>query len=199
MSEPDSTPRSPPPTIDLKAEEIGGPKPSGHAFPYVIGIAVGAVAVVALGAALWTAGLFPAHQTATTQTPAAPAAQSGDSAEISARLDKIQQALDAPRSDEALTNRIAAAEAQSKSLADTVAALTRRVDDVAAAVAECAGAGFGRGRCGGRGKDRRPGSGTAKRRRGVDEPHRGARKRGQVALRRCDAATVECRRPHRGA
>ena len=26
MSEPDSTPRSPPPTIDLKAEEIGGPK-----------------------------------------------------------------------------------------------------------------------------------------------------------------------------
>ena len=133
MSEPDSTPRSPPPTIDLKAEEIGGPKPSGHAFHYVIGIAVGAVAVAALGAALWTAGLFPAHQTATTQTPAAPAAQSGDSAEISARLDKIQQALDAPRSDEALTNRIAAAEAQGKSLADTVAALTRRVDDVAAA------------------------------------------------------------------
>jgi hypothetical protein len=128
MSEPDSTPstpRPPPPTIDLTAEEIGGPKASGRAFPYVIGIAVGAVAVAALGAVLWAAGLFPAHQTANSQ--------GGDSTDISSRLDKIQQALAAPRNDEVLTNRIAAAEAQSKALADTVAALTRRVDDVAAA------------------------------------------------------------------
>jgi len=128
MSEPDSTPstpRPPPPTIDLTAEEIGGPKASGRAFPYVIGIAVGAVAVAALGAVLWAAGLFPAHQTANSQ--------GGDSTDISSRLDKIQQALAAPRNDEVLTNRIAAAEAQSKALADTVAALTRRVDDAAAA------------------------------------------------------------------
>src|SRR5271168_4335111 len=128
MTEPDSTPstsRPPPPTIDLTAEEIGGPKASGRAFPYVIGIAVGAVAVAALGAVLWAAGLFPAHQTANSQ--------GGDSTDISSRLDKIQQALAAPLTDGVLTNRIAAAEAQSKALADTVAALTRRVDDVAAA------------------------------------------------------------------
>ena len=197
MSEPDSTLRSPPPTIDLTAEEIGGPKPSGHAVHYVIGIAVGAVAVAALGAALWTAGLFPAHQAATTQPPAAPAAQSGDSAEIAARLDKIQQALDAPRSDEALTNRIAAAEAQGKSLSDTVAALTRRVDDVAAAsqnaLAQVSAAAAAADAA------KTAAQGTAKRRRGAVEPHRGARKRGQVALRRCDTAQLECRWPHRGA
>ena len=76
--------------------------------------------------------MFPARQIATPQAP--PLRCSGqDIAEISSRLDKIQKALDAPHPDEALTNRIAAAEAQSKSLAETVAALTRRVDDVAAA------------------------------------------------------------------
>ncbi len=131
MSEPDSTPRQPPPTIELKAEEVGGPKAPGRAAPYVIGIAVGAVAVAALGAALWTADVFPARQIATPQAP--PPAQGTDISEISSRLDKIQKALDAPHPDEALTNRIAAAEAQSKSLVETVAALTRRVDDVAAA------------------------------------------------------------------
>ena len=199
MSEPDSTPRSPPPTIDLKAEEIGGPKPSGHAFPYVIGIAVGAVAVVALGAALWTAGLFPAHQTATTQTPA----RSG-CPERRQRRD-----IGAARQDSAGARWAALRRGPHQPhcggrSAGQVACRYRCGLDAprrrcGGGVAECAGAGFGRGRCGGRGKDRRPGSGTAKRRRGVDEPHRGARKRGQVALRRCDAAHRERRRPHRGA
>jgi hypothetical protein len=133
MSEPDSAPRSPPPTIDLTAEEIGGPKVSGRATPYAIGIAVGAVAVGALVAALWIAGFGPVHEAAAPQMATAPNTKSTDSAEVSSRLDKIQQALEAPRSDDALANRIMTAEAQTKSLGETIAALTRRVDDVAAA------------------------------------------------------------------
>ena len=61
--------------------------------------------------------------------PASPAATD----EISSKLEKIQQALQAPRSDETLAARVAAAEVQAKSLGDSLAALTRRVDDVAAA------------------------------------------------------------------
>jgi hypothetical protein len=157
MSEPDSPPPRQPPTIDLKATEIGGRGPPARATPYAVGIAIGAVAVAALAAALWITGLMPVHETATSQTAmapstvpntapsaapssassaapnAAPSAKSADTAEISSRLDRIQEALAAPRTDEALATRMTAAEAQTKSLGETIAALTRRVDDVAAA------------------------------------------------------------------
>jgi len=62
-------------------------------------------------------------------------------ADISARLKKIEGALAAPQQpvpppqpDPALISRLAAAEAATKSLGDSLAALTRRVDDIAGAV-----------------------------------------------------------------
>jgi hypothetical protein len=159
-SEPDSTPRRRPPTIDLTAKEVeteqrtaahqsaatdaakehaaagrssgqrGGWNFASAARPYAVGAVAGVIAVGAMIAAFWLANFLPARETAapSVQSARAPAAD-----EISSRLDKIQQALQAPRANEALASRLAAAEAQTKSLGDRFAALERRVDDVAAA------------------------------------------------------------------
>ena len=51
---------------------------------------------------------------------------------MTARLDKIERELAAQRSDPALGNRIAELAARTKALADNLAALTRRVDEIAA-------------------------------------------------------------------
>jgi hypothetical protein len=163
MSEPDNTPRRRPPTIDLTAKEVetgaAGPAqdpiaadaakdratasaPEGPAArtspsrvrPYVVGVIAGAVAVAVIIAGFWAAGLVPLR--ATTAQPATPAVKPGATDDISARLDKIEQALQVPRSDDSLTARMTADEAQQKALGDSLAALTRRVDEVAAAVAE---------------------------------------------------------------
>lgn len=152
MSEPDSTSRLRPPTIDLTAKEVEG-EPAGpaqdaaagaaadnkagggrtsrsRAAPYAAGIVLGIVVAAAIVAGFWLAGFVPPRQTAVARSasPATPAATD----EISSRLEKIQQTLQAPRSDETLAARIAAADAAAKLLGDSLAALTRRVDDVAA-------------------------------------------------------------------
>ena len=172
-SEPDSTPRRRPPTIDLTATEVdaekpgaapqpgtsepapadarpdtgqqtGGPAPSRprssikSAVAGIVGGAAGAIAVIAIGAGLWFGGYVPPGL-----LPASPTAQPPNSAaiaEISARLNKIegtlatrQQPVPPPQPDAALVSRLAAAEAATKSLSDSLAALTRRTDDVAAA------------------------------------------------------------------
>ncbi len=158
-SEPDSSPRRRPPTIDLTAKEVEPETPSStqesaadaaedrtthkeppgepnhsnflaRVSPYAVGALVGAVVLGAIMAGFWMVGVFPPQQTA-----AAPGAQGAkaSTAEISSRLDKIQQELQAPHADQALAARVAAAEAQTKSLADSLAALGRRLDEVAAA------------------------------------------------------------------
>ncbi len=172
-SEPDSTPRRRPPTIDLTATEVdaekpgaapqpgtsepapadarpdtgqqtGGPAPSRprssikSAVAGIVGGAAGAIAVIAIGAGLWFGGYVPPGL-----LPASPTAQPPNSAaiaEISARLNKIEGAIATqqkpvppPQPDAALVSRLAAAEAATKSLSDSLAALTRRTDDVAAA------------------------------------------------------------------
>jgi hypothetical protein len=154
-SEPDSTPRRRPPTIDLTAKEVEtGPGTSAQdsaapgsakagatratrnpgAVPYVIGAVVGAVVVAAIVVGIWIGGFVPVREApreaAVTSAPTANAA--GSTGEISSRLEKIQDALRTPRTDEALVSRIAAAEAQTKALSDQLSALARRVDDVAA-------------------------------------------------------------------
>jgi hypothetical protein len=116
---------------------------SGRALPYVVGIVAGAVGAAAVAAAIWFAGLVPAGTTVTAPAaaperaaslPAPQAPQASVSPEISSRLERIEQALQGPpRTDAALASQVAAAEAQSKALAGSFAALTRRVDDVAAA------------------------------------------------------------------
>jgi hypothetical protein len=169
-SEPDSTPRRRPPTIDLTATEVDAEKPAaeqetaeantpsggsssqqtdktaagGPGGPrlFIIAafasIAAGALVVAAIGVGLWFAGYVPAREPA-----AVPSAQPPNStaiAEISARLNKIEGAIATqqkpvppPQPDPALVSRLAAAEAATKSQSDSLAALTRRVDDVAAA------------------------------------------------------------------
>jgi hypothetical protein len=167
-SEPDSTPRRRPPTIDLTATEVDAEKPAAAPEPAaadarsdtgqqtgapapapgrprsaiklaVAGIVVGAIAVVAIGAGLWFGGYLPPGL-----LPVSPSAQPPNSAaiaDIAARLNKIegaianQQQKTAPPSqpDPALVSRLAAAEAATKSLGDSLAALTHRVDDATAA------------------------------------------------------------------
>jgi len=173
MSEPDSTPRRRPPTIDLTATEVdaekpaaapqpgtsetatadahpdtgqqtGGPAPSRprssikSAVAGIFGGAAGAIAVVAIGAGLWFGGYLQPGL-----LPASPSAQPPNGAaiaEISARLNKIEGAIATqrqpappPQPDPALVSRLATAEAATKSLSDSLAALTHRVDDAAAA------------------------------------------------------------------
>ena len=175
MSEPDSTPRRRPPTIDLTATEVdaekpavaqetsqepakepaaanapsegssgqqsGGPaagRPRSRVMTTVAGAVLGAIAVVAIGAGLWFGGYVPPGL-----LPPSPSAQPPNSAaiaEISARLNKIEGVIATqqkpgppPQPDPALASRLAAAEAATKSQSDSLAALTRRVDDVAAA------------------------------------------------------------------
>jgi hypothetical protein len=168
-SEPDSTPRRRPPTIDLTATEVDAEKPAAAQEPAaadapsdgsssqqtgesapgrprspvktaVAGIAAGVVLIAAIGAGLWFGGYLPPGL-----LPASPSAQPPNTAaiaDISARLNKIEGAIAAqqqqkpvppPQPDPALASRLAAAEAATKSLGDSLAALTRRTDDAAAA------------------------------------------------------------------
>ena len=162
MSEADSTPRRRPPTIDLTAKEVetAAPDPTPNADTDAehraadsavpggrggsffsrakvdpIGVVIGALAAGAVAVGFWLAGFVPLHQAAAPQSTvaAAPSTKAADIDEISARLDRIQQALQAQRPDAALESRLTATEAQGKAFADSLAALTRRVDEVAAA------------------------------------------------------------------
>lgn len=152
-SEPDSTPRRRPPTIDLTATEIeteeaagesggtaqagnssddqaharAGRNPGGGFGPYFIGSLGGAIVVTAVVVGLWLAGVVPARNSA-------PATAGTDASRaISAQLSAIQAALQARPADSALTTRVAVVEAQAKALSDSLAAINRRLDDTAAA------------------------------------------------------------------
>jgi len=120
----------------------GGPGGPGGARSYIItafaSIAAGALVVAAIGVGLWFGGYVPPRE-----PPVSPSAQPPSSAaiaDISARLKKIEGAIAAQQqpvppqlADPALVSRLAAAEAATKSLSDSLAALTHRVDEVAAA------------------------------------------------------------------
>jgi hypothetical protein len=168
-SEPDSTPRRRPPTIDLTATEVDAEKPAAAQEPAaasassdgasgqqtgesapgrprspvktaVAGITAGAILIAAIGAGLWFGGYLPPGL-----LPASPSVQPPNNAaiaDISARLNKIEGAIATqqrqkpvppPQPDPALASRLATAEAATKSLSDSLAALTRRTDDAAAA------------------------------------------------------------------
>jgi hypothetical protein len=152
-SESDSTPRRRPPTIDLTATEVGtgkaasepggtGPQGSNSAGdranrsfaarlrPHAFGALAGVLVTAALVAGLWLTGLWPSH----TDLPETVAARPGDAAmdEITARLNKIEAELKARPADSGLGARLSVVEAQTKALGDSVAALARRADEIAA-------------------------------------------------------------------
>jgi hypothetical protein len=122
-------------------QQAGGAAPSRPRSPLktaVAGIAAGAIVVAAIGAGLWYSGYLPPSQPSA--SPSARPPNDAAIAEISARLKKIegvvstqQQPVPPPQLDPALISRLAAAEAATKSLDGSLAALTRRVDDAAAA------------------------------------------------------------------
>ena len=117
---------------------------------HVASALIGAAVMAGAAAALWFAGVIPSRETtpvgtAASNTPAAPsnpapnpppspaAAQNAPvAAELTARLDKIERAIETPRNDPALNGRIAEIAGQTKALTDNLTALTRRVDDIAA-------------------------------------------------------------------
>jgi hypothetical protein len=153
MSEPDSTSRRRPPTIDLTATEVkpdrpapnagaagaegrdqAQSEPSGRAAGnfagrfgwYALSALAGAIVVTAIGMGIWFAGVLPS------QTAAPPASSSSESA-ISAQLEKIQAELQPQSANTALATRITDVEAQTKTLSDQLAAINRRLDDIAVA------------------------------------------------------------------
>ncbi len=91
---------------------------------------VGASVMAVVGAGLWYAGFAPTREAAA--PPVAPAPNVSLPDDITARLAKIEGALKASGPDPALADRLAAAEAQARSLNDALSALRRRVDEVAA-------------------------------------------------------------------
>jgi len=131
------------PDTGQQTSEPASSRPRSSVKTAVAGIAAGAagaIAVVAIGAGLWFGGYVPPGL-----LPASSSAQPPNSAaiaEISARLNKIEGAIATqqqqkpvppPPPDPALASRLAAMEAATKSLNDSLAALTRRNDDAAAA------------------------------------------------------------------
>ena len=129
------------------------PGRSGRRLTSHIGSALlGAVLMAAAAVALWFFGAIPSREAAPVTTaasdapaPAPPALNQPPSSpptaaqtspiapEVTARLDKIEHAIETRRSDPEIGNRIAEVAAQTKALADSLAALTRRVDETAAA------------------------------------------------------------------
>jgi hypothetical protein len=125
-------------TINPAADD----RPGGLLKSSAVGGFVGAVTTAAIVAGLWFAGFGLAREMApgpssvaspsAALSPSAGSTQPTRDAETAARLDKIERTIQAQRPEPALGNRLAAAESQAKSLADSLAALNHRVDDMAA-------------------------------------------------------------------
>jgi hypothetical protein len=109
----------------------------GAVAAYAIAALAGALTMLALIVVLWASGVLTPRSETVTAGGSELLAAAGTK-ELSARLDKIeaalaaqQTALAAQRPDAALATRIAAAEAETKSLGDSVNALNRRIDGIA--------------------------------------------------------------------
>jgi hypothetical protein len=157
-SEPDSTPRRRPPTIDLTATEIdaGQPAPDAQAqaaadnggdgaggdeprhrksrvgvMPVAIGAGAGALAVAGIAVGLWFAGLVPSNNAAPIAN--GPPTSGTGNAQLSQKLDQIRTELASRQPETALTARLATVEAQTKVLNDSLVAINRRLDEIAVA------------------------------------------------------------------
>jgi hypothetical protein len=151
--ESDSTPERRPPTIDLTATEVGPDKPPdsepeaapapstepaannprSHILTAVSGGAAGAIAIAAIIVALQATGHWPIREG---DAPIATQAATPDNAavaDLTTKLNDIQGTLAAQKPDPALVSRLASVEATTKSLGDSLNALTGRVDQAATA------------------------------------------------------------------
>ena len=119
------------------AESAGSLK-RGALAAYGIAAAAGALTMLAIVAVLWASGVLPPRGETVPPRVSEPS-QPAATRELSARLDKIeavlasqQATLAMQRPDTGLASRIAATEAETKSLGDSLAALNRRIDGIAA-------------------------------------------------------------------
>jgi hypothetical protein len=105
----------------------------------LIGALAGAVVIAAAGTGLWFTGYLPTPQQGLPPVAQQQPAEAGPSAsnpaapDIAGALKRIEGAIQAQKPDAALASRLAAAEAAVKAQTDALAALARRVDEVAAA------------------------------------------------------------------
>ncbi len=109
----------------------------GRMIAHAVSAAIGAIAAATVLVGLWLLG-FTLARDVVTEATTSDAATSRLNADVAARLDKIEHAIQAPRPETAtvppaLSNRLTAVELQAKMLGDSVAALNHRADDVAAA------------------------------------------------------------------
>lgn len=162
MSEPEGNPGRRPPTIELTAKEIDKPaappgagaaeaagdgpaqgngERAGAIFgtrvkSHAISALLGAVAMLALIGVLRLSGFVPSRQVVAPAAPAAATDAASPTAktpgDIAARHDKIEGAIEAQRTEPPPDTGAAEVQAQAKSLGDSLAALSRRVDDIAA-------------------------------------------------------------------
>lgn len=119
------------------AESAGSLK-RGVLAAYGIAAAAGALTMLAIVAVLWASGVLPPRGETVPPRVSEPS-QPPATRELSARLDKIEAALASQqatlatqRPDTGLASRITATEAETKSLGDSLAALNRRIDGIAA-------------------------------------------------------------------
>ena len=101
---------------------------------------MGAIVIIAIGAGFWMTGYVPAGLLpAPASAPAAAPAQATSSpaspamADIATQLKQIQGEIQAQQPAQAVASRVTAVEAAAKAQADSLAALNRRVDEIAAA------------------------------------------------------------------
>ena len=131
------------PAAGLETRDASGATPAAklplHPLAHVISAVVGAIAAAAVLVSLWLAGFTVARNVVNSQIAASETVGSNTAnAEIAARLDKIEHAMQAPKSESsgvppALGDRLTAVEMQAKMLGDSSATLNHRIDDVAAA------------------------------------------------------------------
>ncbi len=131
---PDSTAQhGPGPTEATSPPARGSSQFIFHAMSAIVGAVVAAAIVVGL----WIGGVVPPRQGTESSAPAPSTAASSATAassevqDLTARVDKLEGAVASEPNQQAATSRIAALEAQTKSLGDSLATLNRRLDGVA--------------------------------------------------------------------
>jgi hypothetical protein len=120
---------------ESRAAESNAPGSDRHRTSHAVSALLGAVVAAAVIGGVWLAGFVPSRNAATPAEPMAgpsPATHSAADAAITARLDKIERAIQAQQQpDAAMGSRIAAVEAQTKSLGTSIATLGGRLDEIA--------------------------------------------------------------------
>ncbi len=129
------------------AQTSAGPQPSAAPSSastgrlktaHAVSAIVGAVALAAIVAGLWAAGFVPSREVAAPSPATAPETSAAtqpapnNGADLAARLDKLERTVQAQRNQPSAPDRVAAAQTQTKALSDSLVALSRRVDDIAA-------------------------------------------------------------------